>query len=57
MNKLVEYIHEYDPVLHVPIYLMLFHTTWTYVVGELTGNCSQVDRVSCISDILSRNEF
>lgn len=45
MNKIAEYIQEYDPVLHVPIYLMLFHTTWTYVVGELTGNCSQVDRI------------
>lgn len=45
MDKVVEYVHGFDPVLHVPIYLMMFHTTWTYIAGELTGNCSQVDRV------------
>ena len=45
MDKLSSYVASYDPVLQVPLYMMAFHTSWTYIVGELTGNNSQVDRV------------
>lgn len=39
-------LSDYDPVLHLPIYFLLFNTIWTFLVGEFTGNVSQVDRVS-----------
>ncbi|KAG8850791.1 hypothetical protein FRB91_008788 [Serendipita sp. 411] len=45
MDRLSSYLSNCDPVLHIPIYFTLFNITWTYVVGELTGNCSQVDRM------------
>ncbi|PVG03184.1 hypothetical protein CPB86DRAFT_695896 [Serendipita vermifera] len=38
-------ISSYDPVLHIPIYFMIFNISWTYIVGEITGNSSQVDRM------------
>lgn len=46
MEKLMNYIEDYDPVLHIPIYFMAFNTVWTWIASEVTGNCSQVDRVS-----------
>ena len=32
--------------LHIPAYFCGFNILWTYVAAEVTGNASQVDRVS-----------
>jgi len=32
--------------LHIPAYFCGFNILWTFVVAEVTGNASQVDRVS-----------
>lgn len=31
--------------LEVPIYFLLFNIAWTWILAEITGNASQVDRV------------
>ncbi|KAH7106431.1 DUF1295-domain-containing protein [Auriculariales sp. MPI-PUGE-AT-0066] len=45
METLSAWLELIPPSIRQTVYFLIFNSTWTYVVGEITQNVSQVDRV------------